>query len=502
MTSPTPSPKDPRAPLFPLFADLRGRKVLVVGGGPVARRKVEALLDAGARVVVGAPSLEPGLAAWVAAGRVIHVRGSFLPAWLDDAWLAIAATNDATTNRAVATAARSRRVWTNVVDDTALSHFHVPARVQRGPLQIAISSGGGAPMLARLVREQLETQFDDAWGALAELLGRHRDKIRERWPSLARRRHGFARLLDGQLLSLLRRGQSKAAEAAFDGMLSSDTDDASPRQGSVVLVGAGPGDPGLLTLHALRALNEADVILHDRLVSDAVLALARRDAERIAVGKPEAGAASRTGTTQQRINALLVEHAQAGRRVVRLKGGDPCVFGRGGEELDILRAHDIPYEVVPGITAAAACAAYAGIPLTHRERAQSLCLATAHCQDSLDNLDWTVLARPRQTLAIYMGVGLLEALQARLIASGMEPTTPFALVENGSLPWQRVVTGKLSALAREARHHAVKPPALLIVGDVAALADSLHWFGAPPLHSTTLPSTAPPPKPSTLANAA
>jgi uroporphyrin-III C-methyltransferase/precorrin-2 dehydrogenase/sirohydrochlorin ferrochelatase len=432
------------------------------------------------------------------------VRGTFRPDWLDDAWLAIAATDDASVNRAVAAAARSRRIWTNVVDDTALSHFHVPARVQRGPLQIAISSGGGAPMLARLVREQLEAQFDEAWGALADLLGRHRDKIRNRWPGLAKRRRGFARLLDGQLLSLLRRGQPLAAENELKAMLATEVHSEPARKGSVVLVGAGPGDPGLLTLRALRALNEADVILHDRLVGAEVLALARRDAERIPVGKPVAGAANRTGTTQQRINALLVEHAHAGRRVVRLKGGDPCVFGRGGEELEILRAHDIPYEVVPGITAAVACAAYAGIPLTHRERAQSLHLVTAHCKDSLDTLDWSALARPRQTLAVYMGVGLLETLQSRLIENGMDPSTPFALVENGSLPWQRVVSGRLSALARQARHHEVQTPALLIIGDVAALADSLHWFGAAPLHSTAPQSTDPtaPPEPTVLADAA
>ena len=475
--------------LFPLFTDLRGRRVLVVGGGTVARRKAGALLEAGARVVIGAPRLEPVLARWAARGRVEHRTGLFEAAWLDDAWLAIAATDDAGVNRAVADAGAARRVWVNVVDDAALSGFHVPARVRRGPLQIAISSGGGAPMLARLLREQLEMQFDDAYAALADLLTRHRQRIRIRWPDPGERRRGYARLLAGPLQPLLRRGQHIAAGRALDSALHDDVQ--RPRAtGSVALVGAGPGDPGLLTLRALRVLNEADVILHDRLASDGVLQLARRDAERIEVGK-RAGAAlaDDAHTTQVQINALLVEHARAGRRVVRLKGGDPFVFGRGGEELELLRAHGIDYEVVPGITAAIACAAYAGVPLTHRDHAQSLRLATAHCRNSLDTLDWASLAQQRQTLAVYMGVAMLDTLQARLIAHGRDAATPFALVENGSQPGQRVVTGALSQLAERARAHDVQSPALLIVGEVAAFADTLHWFGAAPVGAIVRPHT-------------
>lgn len=460
--------------LFPLFADLSGRRVLVVGGGAVARRKAEALLDAGARVVVGAPVIEPGLAEWVAARRIQHIAGSFEPHWLDDAWLVIAATDDAAINRAVVDAADARRIFSNAVDDAELSRFHVPARVERGQLQIAISSGGGAPMLARLVREQLERQYDESFGALAEFLTRHRERIRTRWPELAARRKGFANLLAGPLASLLRRRQHLAAERAFDAALRNDT---GTSQGSVVLVGAGPGDPGLLTLRALRALNEADVILHDRLVSDEVLQLARRDAERISVGKH----AGDGGHSQADTNALLVELAQGGKRVVRLKGGDPFVFGRGGEELETLRAHDIEYEVVPGITAAVACGAYAGIPLTHREHAQSLRLVTAHGKDDLDTLDWASLARERQTLAFYMGVAGLDRIRERLLAHGLPASTPFALIENGSRPEQRVVAGLLAELPALARLHEVRAPALLVVGEVAAFATALHWFGRDPL---------------------
>ncbi len=465
------------APLFPLFADLRGRRVLVVGGGAVARRKAEALLEAGADVLVGAAELrDTTLQEWADASRIALRRGAFAPDWLDGAWLVVAATDDADTNRAVVAAADARRILANVVDDAERSRFHVPARVERGPLQIAISSGGGAPMLARLVREKLETELDASFGALAQFLSERRARIRARWPDVTQRRRAFARLLSGPLQGLLRKGNRFAAQRMFEQALEQDAATAGAH-GSVALVGAGPGDPGLLTLRALRVLNEADVILHDRLGTDEVLKLARRDAERIEVGKQ----AGNHRTTQAQINALLVEHANAGKRVVRLKGGDPFVFGRGGEELEALRVRGIDYEVVPGITAALACAAYAGIPLTHREHAQSLRLVTVHCKDSVDTVDWTALAQEKQTLAVYMGVAMLDTLQDRLIARGRVPSTPFALVENGSRPEQRVVAGSLRELAAMARAHAVQSPALLIVGEVAAFARTLHWFGKAPL---------------------
>jgi uroporphyrin-III C-methyltransferase/precorrin-2 dehydrogenase/sirohydrochlorin ferrochelatase len=456
------------SPLFPL----RGRRVLVVGGGGIAQRKCEALLEAGASVVLGAPELVPVLEELVQQGRIQHLPGEFKPAWLDDAWLAIAATDDPDTNHAVVAAADARQIWANAVDDADASRFHMPARITRGPLQIAISSGGGAPMLARLVREQLETQFDESFGALTELLTRHRQRIRARWPELGARRSGFARLLAGPLQILLRKRQHIAAEHAFDQALRVDAPVI--RQGSVALVGAGPGDPGLLTLRGLRVLNEADVILHDRLVSDEVLTLARRDAERINVGK----LVGEGGTSQTQINALLIEHAKAGKRVVRLKGGDAFVFGRGGEELEALQTAGIAFEVVPGITAALACAAYAGIPLTHREHAQSLQMVAAHGQASLDHLNWPSLAAGNQTLAFYMGVAGLERIRDQLVAHGRAVATPFAIIENGSRPEQRVIAGQLSALPELARLHNVRAPALLIVGEVAALAKHLHWFGS------------------------
>ncbi|MGS1009745.1 siroheme synthase CysG [Achromobacter anxifer] len=457
--------------LFPIFADLKDRLVLVVGGGAVAERKTLSLLEASADVLLGAPELTPALAALAAEGRIRHLAGRFDPAWLDQVWLVVAATDDRETNAAVSEAAGARRIFSNVVDDPELSSFQVPSIVDRSPVIVAISSSGVAPVLARRIRERIESLFDHTLGQLAGLAASYRKRIRASHPDLGARRRFYDWLLDGPVAGLLRQQQPAQAEAALAAALAAPR---APDAGSVVLVGAGPGDPGLLTLKALRALNEADVILHDRLVSGEVMSLARRDAERISVGKLPG---EDHNATQARIHRLLVEHARAGRRVVRLKGGDAFIFGRGGEELEYLRAHGVRYEVVPGITAALACAAYAGIPLTHREHAQSVRLITAHCREDEDNLDWPALAREKQTLAFYMGVGQLDLLTGRLLAHGRSPATPFALIENGSRPEQRVLSGTLQQLPALAAEHAIRSPALLIVGEVAGLASQLQWFG-------------------------
>ncbi len=460
--------------LFPLFADLTDRPVLVVGGGAVALRKVAALRSAGAAVRIGAPELHAELQALADRGDITHLPGEFVETWLDDVWLAVAATDDIVVNRAVAQAGHARRLFVNVVDDAELSTYQVPSVIERGPLQLAISSRGAAPMLARHLREKLEIQFDESIGTLAQLLSNHRERIRARLPDLAARRRWFERLLAGAVPTLLRQQQPLQAEHEL--LTSLATLDDSLR-GSVALVGAGAGDAGLLTLRALRLLNEADVILHDQLVSAEVLALARRDAEFIAVGK----VCGNHGVGQNGIHALMLAHASAGRRVVRLKGGDPFVFGRGGEELEFLRAHGITYEVVPGITAALACAAFAGIPLTHRDHATSVRFITAHGKQDGIEPDWRALAAEQQTLVVYMGVAGLDRFQAALLAHGRAAGTPFALIENGGRPEQRVVTGTLATLAAQARTHAVVSPALLILGEVAALATSLHWYGSAPL---------------------
>jgi uroporphyrin-III C-methyltransferase/precorrin-2 dehydrogenase/sirohydrochlorin ferrochelatase len=469
--------------LYPLFADLTGLPVLVVGGGAVARRKAAALRDAGARVRIGAPRLDAELAAWVRDGQVAWLDGEYASAWLEDVWLVIAATADRALNARIAADAAERRILANVVDDAALSRFHVPAVIDRAPLQVAISTAGAAPALASRLRESLEQMLDHALGPLVALAQRHRARIVRRFPDLSRRRGFYGWLHEGPVLSLLRQARPAAAERALLDALRTEGD--APVRGSVALVGAGPGHPGLLTLSALRALGGADVILHDQLVGADILAMARRDAEYIDVGKRCGG----RYVPQERIHQLMLAHARAGRRVVRLKGGDPFVFGRGGEELAFLRCHGIDCEVVPGVTAAVACAAFAGIPLTHRDHAQSLCLVTAHGKEAGDTLDGLRLAHPRQTLAIYMGVEKIGVLTARLLAHGRAAHTPVAIVENGTLPQQRVIAGTLRELPALAREHAVQTPALLIVGEVAAFAREHAWFGTLVSGSDTTPAS-------------
>ncbi len=464
--------------LYGLFADLSNRTVLVVGGGDVAERKTTALLEAGAAVTVGAPRLTERLGEWKTTGRIRHRHGSFIETWLGECWLVVAATGDTSLNRRIAAADTARRLFINVVDDAELSTFQVPAIVDRGLLQIAISTGGAAPALGRRLRADIETRLDESLGALVALTARFRGRIKARFPGMGERRRFYERLPESTAAACLRRQDEPAAETALHAELNSASP---PERGHVTLVGAGPGDPGLLTLHGLRALQSADVILHDRLVSAEVLALARRDARRIPVGKAPGG----HRFAQERINALLVRHARMGRHVVRLKGGDPFIFGRGGEELECLRKHGITYEVVPGITAASACAGYAGIPLTHRAHAQSVRFVTAHSQRSMDTLDWPALAQEQQTLTIYMGVSQLPRIRERMLAHGRAPDTPFALIENGTRPHQRLVTGALRSLPELAERHGVSAPALLILGEVAALGQKLAWYARPSAEETT-----------------
>ena len=459
---------------FPLFLDLRGRRVVVIGGGTIAERKVDLLLAAGPEVLVIAPLLTPRLAARVARGEVGHEARGFVPADLDDARLVIAATDAPLVNRAVATAAETRGIPVNVVDNARLSTGILPAIIDRSPLVVAVSTEGTAPALARSVRARIEAVVDESFGLVAAFLARWRERIKGRVRALDARRRLYEQVLDGPVAALVRSARPDAADAAMEELLRTGGEAA---RGRVQLVGAGPGDPGLLTLNALRALQGADVVLYDRLVSAEVLALARREAELIEVGKSAGG----HSVTQDRIHALMLEQVARGRRVVRLKGGDPFVFGRGGEELEFLRAHGVDYEVVPGITAAVACAAYAGIPLTHRDHSGSVRLVTAHCNAAIDSVDWRGLADQRETLAIYMGIATLGRMQRELLRHGRPASTPVALVENGSRREQRVVIGVLGDAARLAERERISSPALLIVGPVAALGAELSWFGAPPV---------------------
>jgi uroporphyrin-III C-methyltransferase / precorrin-2 dehydrogenase / sirohydrochlorin ferrochelatase len=453
---------------LPVFLRLDSRPVVVVGGGAVALRKVSWLLKAGAQVTVVAPELHAELRALSARGELAHVAAQFSPAQLANAVAVVAATDDALTNGEVSWAARERRIPVNVVDDAALSTFIFPAIIERSPILVAVSSAGQAPVLARRVREQIEALLPARLGALARFMGARRQSVRQALSALARRAF-WERVVAGPVASRVLSGDEPAAERALarelraSQLTSAHAAKAAPL-GEVYLIGAGPGDADLLTLRALQLLQQADVILYDRLVSREVLERSRRDAERIFVGK-ESGEHDQ----QPHIHELLVRLARAGRRVARLKGGDPFVFGRGGEELEVLAAHDIPCTVVPGITAALGAAARAALPLTHRRLAQSVTFVNGHQEEAAVS-DWRFFADPGHTVVFYMAVAQLPAIVARLRAAGAAPTHPAAIIEQATLPGERILRAPLERIAALAAEQRVAPPALLITGDVAGFA--------------------------------
>ncbi len=455
---------------LPIFLDIDDKPCLVVGGGEVAARKVNLLRASGGRVQVVAPTLAPGLARLVADGLVAHREATFDPADLEGMHLVIAATDDATVNRQVAQLAKARALPVNVVDHPGEGSFLMPSVVDRSPVTIAVSTGGASPVLARLLRARLESLVPAAYGQLAVLMERFRARVAARMPPAARRRF-WDQVLQGNIAELVFAGNVAEADRALAAAI--DAADAAPGTGGeVYLVGAGPGDPDLLTFRALRLLQQADVVLYDRLVSEPILALVRRGADRIYVGKARADHA----VPQSRINELLVELAGEGKRVLRLKGGDPFIFGRGGEEIEGLMAAGIPFQVVPGITAASGCAAYAGIPLTHRDYSQSCVFVTGHLKSGRMALNWAQVCQPEQTVVVYMGLAGLPELCAELVRHGMPETLPAALVEKGTTAAQRVITATLATLPEAVARAGVSAPTLLIIGNVVRLRDSLNWY--------------------------
>jgi uroporphyrin-III C-methyltransferase/precorrin-2 dehydrogenase/sirohydrochlorin ferrochelatase len=454
---------------LPIFLDVREQPCLVVGGGEVAARKCALLLRAGARVTVVAPELCAAFGAHPAADRIAHRAARFRDADLDGMVVAIAATSEADVNRAVAAAARARNIPVNVADQPALCTFILPSFVERAPLVVAVSSGGASPVLARLLRARLETLIPAGYGRLAALAGAFREQVKARFKPAERRRF-WERALQGPIAELVYSGRDAEARAALQATLRDAR--LAFSGGDVALVGAGPGDPDLLTFRALRLMQQADVVVYDRLVSPPVLNLVRLEAERIYAGKERA----KHALPQQDINQLLVRLAREGKRVVRLKGGDPFIFGRGGEEIDTLAAEGIPFQVVPGVTAASGCASYAGIPLTHRDCAQSVVFVTGHLQDGTMNLNWRALAQPDQTIVFYMGLIGVDILCRELVAHGLPAATPAALVEQGTTPQQRVLTGTLDTLPAIVHRSGVRAPTLIIIGEVVKLRERLKWF--------------------------
>jgi len=460
---------------FPIFFDIKNKPCLVVGGGEVATRKAGMLMQSGGLVTVVAPELTHTLEELADAGGITHIAEKFHPEHLGAAVLVIAATNDRAVNEQVSEAAKALRIPVNVVDNADLCSFIMPSVIDRSPLVIAISSGGTSPVLARVIRSKLETFIPAAYGRLAHFAASFRDQVKDRILP-AKRRIFWEKVLQGPVAEMVLAGQDQTARDALQKMLATDSDDTPPR-GEVYLVGGGPGNPDLLTFRALRLMQQADVVVYDHLVSPAVLELARRDAERIYVGKERNSHTMR----QENINELLVELAQKGKRVLRLKGGDPFVFGRGGEEIETLAANGVPFQVVPGITAATGVSSYAGIPLTHRDYAQSCVFVTGHLKDGSVNIDLTGIAKTNQTIVIYMGLLGLPTLCQELVAHGLPITTPAAIVQQGTTYQQKVVTGTLETLPELAVNAKMKPPTLIIVGEVVKLHDKLAWFKPEPI---------------------
>ncbi|WP_397459141.1 siroheme synthase CysG [Pseudomonas asplenii] len=454
---------------LPLFHNLRGSRVLVVGGGEIALRKSRLLTDAGAVLRVVAPEIESQLCELIDGSGGERLLRGYVESDLDGCVLVIAATDDEPLNAQVSADARRRCVPVNVVDAPALCSVIFPAIVDRSPLVIAVSSGGDAPVLARLIRAKMETWIPSTYGQLAGLAARFRHQVKALFPAVQQRRAFWEEVFQGPIADRQLAGQGAEAER----LLVEKINGAPPHApGEVYLVGAGPGDPDLLTFRALRLMQQADVVLYDRLVAPAILELCRRDADRIYVGKRRADHA----VPQDQINLQLVELAKQGKRVLRLKGGDPFIFGRGGEEIEELAAHGIPFQVVPGITAASGCSAYAGIPLTHRDYAQSVRFVTGHLKDGSTDLPWVDLVAPAQTVVFYMGLVGLPVICEQMIKHGRSADTPAALIQQGTTVNQRVFTGTLANLSQLVAEHEVRAPTLVIVGEVVQLREKLAWF--------------------------
>lgn len=455
---------------LPIFFNIQNRPCVVIGGGDVATRKVTMLLKASAAITLYSPEICHELQAMVDDEKIVYVNAHFLPRQLHGACMVIAATDDEHVNIAVSDAAKEQNIPVNVVDAPHLCTFTMGSIIDRSPIVIAISSEGNAPVLARYIRAKIETMLPATYGRIADIAGEFREAVKNKFTTTQARRIFWEGVLQGSFVERVLSGQEQAAREQLADLISNA--DVTINQGEVFLVGGGPGDPDLLTFRALRLMQQCDVCVYDKLVSPEVMELVRRDAELIYVGK------SRDQHTmpQEEINELLATLALQGKRVLRLKGGDPFIFGRGGEEIETLMAHGVPFQVVPGITAANGVSSYAGIPLTHRDYAQACLFITGHLKDGNLDLDWVSMSRPRQTVVIYMGLVGLAEICKKLIAHGVSANMPVAVVQQGTTQRQRVVIATLADLAEKVESAGMKPPCLTIIGEVVKLRDKLNWF--------------------------
>jgi uroporphyrin-III C-methyltransferase/precorrin-2 dehydrogenase/sirohydrochlorin ferrochelatase len=455
---------------FPVFVKLKNQKCLVIGAGEIAARKIDLLARAGANITVIANKISHHVSNIEHSYHLTVLQKPFTKTDVRGFKLVISATDNKETNMLVAKASEEQNILVNVVDSPDLCSFIFPAIIDRSPIVVAVSSGGAAPVLARLLRAKIETIIPPTYGRLAHLAERYRDNVKKLIKEPAQRRIFWENIFQGSVAELVLAGNNEIAEQQLQQSLIKQKDTIT--QGEVYLIGAGPGAPDLLTFRALRLMQQADVVVYDHLVSPEIIDLARRDSEKIYVGKQR----DKHTLPQESINTLLADLAKAGKRVVRLKGGDPFIFGRGGEEIETLMQQGISFQVVPGITAASGCSAYAGIPLTHRDHAQSCTFVTGHLKNNSINLNWTQLAEPNQTIVIYMGLIGLEKICQSLIDHGSPKDLPIAMIQKGTTSNQRVITGTLDTFAATIACMNIKPPTLIIIGTVVTLHDKLNWF--------------------------
>jgi len=456
---------------LPIFMNLKQMSCLVVGGGGIAARKVSLLLKADAEVTVVSPELCDDLTRMLDSGKLIHEVREFEDNDVKNRKVIIAATNNSDVNVRISELAHELNVPVNVVDHPELCSFIMPSIIDRSPVQIAISTGGTSPVLARMIRTELEGRIPAEYGQLGSLVENYRSEVKKVFGDVEQRRDFWEHILNGPVAEHVFAGKMDKAKVALEKAI--EEGKSQPKfEGEVYLVGAGPGDPDLLTFRALRLMQQADIVIYDRLVSPAIMELVRRDAEMVYVGKERDNHA----VPQEGINELLVRHAQMGKRVLRLKGGDPFIFGRGGEEIDRLADAGVSFQVVPGITAAAGCSTYSGIPLTHRDYAQSVVFVTGNLKNNTVDLNWKGLAIPNQTIVFYMGLRGVNIICEQLQAHGLPATTPAALVSQGTTPNHQTLIGDLSSLPTIVENNELKAPTLIIVGEVVSLHNKLKWF--------------------------
>jgi len=456
---------------LPIFINLRQKPVLVVGGGDIALRKINLLIKAQASVNCLSPLFCDGIASLSADKSVNLIQKSFEPDDIKNYSIIIASTDDSLVNSSISELAKKANIPVNVVDSPELSSFIMPSIVDRSPVIIAVSSAGKAPVLARIIRAKLETVIPSAYGLLAEIAGEYRQKVKNRFSNIKDRRAFWESAFSGVIAEKVFSGRINEARGDIEEQLENSVE---IDLGEVYLVGAGPGDPDLLTFKALRLIQQADVVLYDRLVSKGVMELVRRDSELIYVGKK---GGSDESTRQEDINEQLVKLAKSGKRVCRLKGGDPFIFGRGGEEIESLSEHGIPFQVVPGITAASGCSSYAGIPLTHRDYSQSCRFVTAHLKNGTTNLPWEEFVIDQQTIVFYMALSGANYICQKLMEHGMDKNMPIAIIEKGTMPEQKVYISSLTKLPDLLAKENIHAPTLMIVGEVVKLNEKLNWYG-------------------------